>query len=135
MSKIYLASPFFNDSQRKEVERIAKKLREKGHWVYVPMEHKIPNGEILPNSSWAREVFKSDCEAIKEADEIFAIIYGMDDDAGTAWEIGYGIGTGKIVKVILAGGLECTYSLMILNSVYGVYDSFLNKVKNLPNMS
>lgn len=135
MSKIYLAGPFFNDSQRKEVERIAKKLREKGHWVYVPMDYKVPNDEILPNEVWAREVYKHDVKAIKEADKVVAIIYGMDDDAGTSWEIGYSIGIGKAVEVILAGGIVNTYSLMILKSVTEIYDGNLNKVKVLPNMS
>lgn len=135
MSKIYLAGPFFNDSQRKEVERIAKMLREDGHWVYVPMEHKIKDGESLPNKIWARKVFTDDCNAIREADKVIAIIYGMDDDAGTSWEIGYSYGIGKIVEVVLANGALNTYSLMVLNSVTEFYDSNLNKLIIYPNMS
>ena len=39
--KIYLASPFFNELERNNVKRMANVLRERGHEVYVPMEHEI----------------------------------------------------------------------------------------------
>ena len=114
MSKIYLASPFFNEVEKNNVLLVSEELRNLGHDVYVPMEHSIENGWDLPNNVWAKKVFDEDVEAINNCDEVYAIVYGMQDDAGTSWEIGYSYGTGK--KVTLIPVNETVYSLMVMNS-------------------
>ncbi len=118
--KIYLASPFFNEIERKNVERMASILRARGHDVYVPMEHEIDNAWDLPNNIWASKVFKEDVKAINNSDLVIAITYGMTDDAGTAWEIGYSYGINKPVKVVAMN--KTTYSLMVYQSAIGCLD-------------
>ena len=114
MKKIYLASPFFNEEEKKNVKILATRLRNLGYDVYVPMEHTIENGWSLPNFIWGEKVYNEDVEAIKDCDEVYAIIYGMTDDAGTSWEIGFAYGIGKPITVIPIN--ETVYSLMVMNS-------------------
>lgn len=119
MKKIYLASPFFNQEERQNVQKVAKLLRDRGYEVYVPMEHEIVNGWDLPNDCWAHRVFQDDIEAIKDCDYVVAITYGMNDDAGTAWEIGFAYGIEKPVFAIPVN--KTTYSLMVYQSITGCF--------------
>lgn len=118
--KYYLASPFFNQEERKNVQKVANNLRLDGDEVYVPMEHSIPDGWNLPNNEWARQVFEEDVKAIRECDCVLAITYGMKDDAGTAWEVGFAYGIGKPVSVIAVN--QTTYSLMVYQSAASISD-------------
>ena len=118
--KIYLASPFFNQLERANVIKVAERLRAEGHEVYAPMEHEIENAWDLPNNEWSHRVFKDDVNAIRNADKVVAITYGMTDDAGTSWEIGFAYGIGKTVEVISVN--KTTYSLMVYQSCAEVSD-------------
>lgn len=119
--KIYLASPFFNQVERENVVALATYLRNQGHEVYVPMEHEVENAWNLPNAIWAQKVFLEDMKAIKNCDEVYAISnYGMSDDAGTCWEIGFAFGINKRVNLV-AGSFSKVKSLMILNGCTKVY--------------
>jgi nucleoside deoxyribosyltransferase len=126
--KIYLASPFFNQEERENVIKVATQWRNAGHEVYVPMEHEIENAWSLPNNVWANRVFEEDVKAIRECDRVLAITYGMIDDAGTSWEIGFAYGIEKPVDVIAVN--KTTYSLMVYQSCDEVLDidsTFLKK--------
>lgn len=129
MNKIYLASPLFNEKEKENIIKIAAVLRFRGYEVYVPMEHQIENAWDYPMNEWANLVFKEDIKAINEADRVVAIIYGMKDDAGTAWEIGYSFGLNKSVDVILASNERDIYSLMVLQSCDKVYNMDLEEIK------
>lgn len=129
MNKIYLASPLFNEKEKENIIKIAAVLRFRGYEVYVPMEHQIENAWDYPMNEWANLVFKEDVKAINEADRVVAIIYGMKDDAGTAWEIGYSFGLNKTVDVILASNERDIYSLMVLQSCDKVYNMDLEEIK------
>lgn len=124
--KVYLASPFFNQKERENVKVMAAKLRSYGYEVYVPMEHDVEDAWEKPNHIWAKEVFEADVAAIRAADIVVALVYGMTDDAGTAWEIGYAYGTGKPVYTV---PFDCTtnacYSLMVMNGCKGILDESL----------
>lgn len=111
IKKIYLASPLFTPQEKENVRMVADQLRSKGYEVFVPQEQTIPDAWGLTNQDWASAVFKCDENGIKHADAVVAIVYGMTDDAGTAWEIGYAKGIGK--KVIVYPVNDTTYSLMI----------------------
>ena len=111
--KIYLASPLFTALERKNVKAVASYLREKGHSVYVPMEHSIENAWDYSNVDWARKVFEEDVKAIRECDEVHCIYYGLYSDSGTAWECGFAYALGKPVKLIDQSNNEV--SLMVVN--------------------
>lgn len=113
--KIYLASPWFKEQERACYEEMIKKLRGRGYDVYVPIEHTIPNAWEIPNSEWARKVFQADVEAIKQADEVWVLNFGMYSDSGTAWECGYAYGIGKKVRMLLHEVDNFDFSLMMCN--------------------
>ena len=115
MSKIYLASPFFTVEERNQVVDLVDELRAKGHTVYVPMEHEVNDAWGLENHIWAETVFLEDMKAIRDCEEVYAIINGgMSDDAGTCWEIGFAFGISKPVTLVMANR-KFEQSLMIQN--------------------
>lgn len=120
--KIYLASPFFSDLQKRFMEKVLEKARKEGHKVYAPYEHEIENAWGLPNAVWGRAVFFEDIKAINNCDEVWVINYGMESDSGTAWECGYAYGIGKTVRVLCLTKLN---SLMMLNGCEE-YDMIFN---------
>lgn len=118
--KVYLASPFFNAEERQRVKKVAEYYRNLGWEVYVPMEHEVENAWDLPNHVWGNRVFSADVKAIRECDLVVAILnYGMRDDAGTCWEIGFAYGIKKPVELIVDNTLQ---SIMLMNSTFNTLD-------------
>lgn len=116
----YLAAPFFNDIERTKVLAVASALREIGHTVYVPMEHKIENAWGISNQEWGRRVFENDVKAINNSSKVIAIITTTNwiEDGGTAWEIGYAYGKGiPVIGIDMCDNDLNVASLMILNSL------------------
>ncbi len=111
---IYIASPFFKQENRENAIKVAEILRKKGHAVYLPLEHKIPNAWDYPNYEWGEEVFKSDVSAINDSDVVIVLSYGRESTAGTNWEAGYAYGIGKPVIVVEMPGVTLM-SLMLAN--------------------
>ena len=118
--KIYIASPLFTEYERDRVGDYASYLREQGHEVYVPMEHKIEGAWEMPNHVWARVVFDEDIKEIQKCDKIVCLYYGLYSDSGTAWECGYGYGIGKPIELIDLSGKEC--SLMMVNGAINAFE-------------
>lgn len=115
-TKIYLASPFFNEEEIEIYNEVIGLLRsEKNVDVFVPREHEIPNGWEMVNYKWAEAVFAVDLVALQQADIVVVLNFGMYSDSGTAWECGYAYGTGKKVLNILCGKDNSEYSLMMTN--------------------
>ena len=125
--KIYLAGPFFNDEERSNIEKARDVLRERGFEVFVPMEHKIEDGENLPNAVWAKKVFEMDKEAIYDCDVMVVLYYGLYSDSGTAWEAGFGSCLGKKIVVVFCN--EEISSLMVVNG--GIINIKLEDLKDL----
>lgn len=118
--KIYLASPLFTEYERERVSDYASYLRNQGHEVYVPMEHKIEEAWEMPNYVWAREVFVKDIFEINNCDKVVCLYYGLYSDSGTAWECGYAYGINKPVELIDFSGKEC--SLMVVNGAINRFE-------------
>lgn len=112
--KIYLAGPFFNNQERKNINKAKQILRNKGLAVFVPMEHKLENDHLMPNDVWGKKVFEMDRDAIFDCDIIVALYYGLYSDSGTAWEIGFGNCLNKKI-VIVHTGEQVEKSLMVVN--------------------
>lgn len=118
--KIYLASPFFLSHERKRVEKVANFYRSMGHEVYVPMEHEVENAWSLSNKEWGKAVFAEDTKAIRECDWVVAILsYGMTDDAGTCWEIGFAHALEKKIILVVDNRLQ---SLMVMSCADRIID-------------
>ena len=109
--KIYLSSPLgFSESGRKfYYEQLIPLLVSKGFkvidpWLLVPENEikAINNMEYGPEKKSAWEKMNiimgdSNCLAIDSSDGMLAILDGADVDSGTASEIGYAYGTGKLI--------------------------------------
>lgn len=121
MKKIYLAGGIANadGKQRINLHDITKVLRDKGLEVFSPIEHKIPDGENMPNRDWCKAVFEMDLKAINEADGIVMCYNGTEAKGqnGTMWECGYAAAKGiPVIVVFMTDGN--TSSLMVSNSVH-----------------
>ncbi len=112
MNKVYLASPFFNDTEAANVKKVAGKLRELGYEVFVPMEHEVQRNDQMTDKDWACKVFEMDVNAIDDSDIIVVLYYGMISDSGTSWEQGYAFGQGKYIIEVDMPGAENLVNLM-----------------------
>ena len=57
-TKVYLASPFFNDEETKVYDEVIELLRSESDLdVFVPREHEIPGAWDMANHKWAEAVF------------------------------------------------------------------------------
>lgn len=116
MTKIYLASPFFNTEELLIYEEVISILRSKKNVdLFVPMEHEILNAYDISNKDWGKRVFDLDKNAIDDSDVVVVLNYGMYSDSGTAWEAGYAFAKGKRVYHVLCGNDNSDYSLMMIN--------------------
>ena len=122
MKKIYLAAPFFTETEIEVYRRVIRDLREEGYEVYVPQEHTIENAWSLSNEDWAMRVYREDCSAIEKCDTVMVLNFGMYSDSGTAWEAGYAYAKGKQVVQVLCGGENATYSLMMMNGCHNIVE-------------
>ena len=98
VKKVYLAAPFFNDKEVKNVEYAERVLSEKGLSYFSPMrrEDKGEAGTL----EWAYDIYEADITEIEKADVIVALSYGNYGDSGTSWECGYAVGKGKPVVLV-----------------------------------
>ena len=101
--KIYLASPFFNDEELKNVETAEKILMSRGFDVFSPRLNEIRTDENTKQSWWSKETFMNDKKFIEWADVVVMLYYGGYSDSGTAWECGYAYGTNTPVIVVHLG--------------------------------
>ena len=94
---IYLAGPFFNETEIKNIEYVEEILTKKGLTYFSPMRHSV-SGEV-GSPEWAEKIFAMDEEEILKADAVVAVYYGNYSDSGTSWECGYAYAKG--IPVIL----------------------------------
>ncbi len=95
---VYLAGPFFNETEIGNIEYAESVLKKRGLSVFSPMRHDVDaeRGTV----EWAHKVFELDRHAIDKADIVAALYYGSNGDTGTAWECGYAAAVGKPVVLI-----------------------------------
>lgn len=98
INNIYLASPFFNDTEVKNIEYVESVLEDKGLAYFSPMRHSVDGKPGTPE--WAHKVFNVDKGEIEKADAVVALYYGNTSDSGTAWECGYAYSIGKPVVLV-----------------------------------
>lgn len=101
--KIYLASPFFNETELQNVKRAEDILMKRGFDVFSPRLNEVRTDENTQKASWSRETFLNDKRFIDWADAVVMLYYGGYSDSGTAWECGYAYGTNTPVVVVHLG--------------------------------
>ena len=104
MTKIYIASPFFNDTEIKNLEKVENMLSARDDLiVFSPRQHEIRTEKTSQQSWWSKETFINDRKFIDWADVVVMLYYGGYSDSGTAWECGYAYGTNTPVIVVHLG--------------------------------
>lgn len=101
--KIYLASPFFNDEELKNVKKAEEILMKRGYQVFSPRLNEVRTDENTQSALWSKETFMNDRRFIDWADAVVMLYYGGYSDSGTAWECGYAYGTHTPVVVVHLG--------------------------------
>ena len=119
--KIYLASPFFNDTELVRMVKVLSCLRNKGHEVFSPYENQNKHLEF-GSIEWRKATFEGDVNGIEEADVVVAIVSnGCYSDSGTTWEVGYAYAKGIPVVVVNLSNKEL--NLMISDSLHAYISS------------
>ncbi len=96
--QVYLAGPFFNEDEIRNIEYAESVLAKRGFSFFSPMRH---DADAEPGTTeWARQLFTMDVEEIRRADMVVALYYGAAGDTGTAWECGYAAAIGKSVVLV-----------------------------------
>jgi len=130
MNNIYIAASFaYEDkaktSQKKDlIEKTVKRIKKylKGNY-YLPHQLKIPNAWDISLEEWSRAVYEHDIEALENANIVIFLSFGKENNAGSAWEMGYVHGfnmheqvhfTKTVIVIKMTDEPE---SLMISNSV------------------
>ena len=101
--KIYLASPFFNEKELKNVKKAEEILRSRGFDVFSPRLNEVRTDDAVGSPEWSKETFMNDKRFIDWADAVVMLYYGGYSDSGTAWECGYAFGTNTPVVVVHLG--------------------------------
>lgn len=129
MSKIYFASPFFNEEQIEREERCKAKLRELGFEVWSPKENVIVNDSF--SSEKRTKAFKDNIDNIDDADIVFAITDGKD--MGTIWEAGYAYASNKFIIYYCETLGNNKFNIMLAESGNIVITKF-EDLEKLPEM-
>jgi len=92
---VYLAGPFFNDAQKARMDLAKSILIEAGLTVADPRELGpiiVDSADHVKTPEFFREIFNGNIEGMIRS---FIIVASLDDkDIGTAFELGFGYGTG-----------------------------------------
>lgn len=105
--ELYLAAPFFNDTQKRYEEIVVEALKKNltvGS-VYQPSLDQFEEEEF-GSQLWKHTVFEQDIRAIDNSDLVVAIANFQKlngeiiVDPGTTWELGYALGTNKSVILV-----------------------------------
>ena len=79
MKRVYLAGPFFNETEVKNIERAEQILEARGFELFSPMRHEVRTD--LGSVQWARDIFEMDRSEIDKADVVVMLYYGVYSDA------------------------------------------------------
>ncbi|WP_144509315.1 nucleoside 2-deoxyribosyltransferase [Bacillus sp. FJAT-22090] len=103
MKRVYLASPFFNETEVGYLEKVEKILGEKKLQVFSPLRNPIDEQVQVGSRQWSIETFMNDIKHIKWSEIVVGIYHGSYSDSGTAWELGYAYATDKPVILVHVG--------------------------------
>jgi len=92
---IYLANPYgFSEQQKSRLlPELVGALEALGLEVWEPFQR---NNQVdFTQPGWAHRVARADCQDVRDADAIFAVVNGTPPDEGVMVELGIAIALGK----------------------------------------
>lgn len=92
MPYAYIAGPLFDEGERWWIEQVEATVVAAGYQTFLPHRDNPPKTADNVNV-----IFRNDVDGLDRSDLVVASLNGITTDDGTAWEIGYAIGTGKRV--------------------------------------
>lgn len=109
MTKIYFASPLFNEMEQhfNEIAVLTLRQRIPGAEVYLPQENEALNDKSGFASS--QIIADGDNQYLEEADILVAVLDGQTMDVGVAAEIGYFYGMNKPIIGLYTDVRQGTY--------------------------
>lgn len=129
MINVYLASSFaYMDKDKTEerkstMEIFQRHLNMLGFEVYNPSKLKIENAWSYSMYDWGNLVFQEDKKQLDNCDFVVFISYGKENNAGSAWEVGYAYALGK--KIIMVSMNDAApESLMMIHSCHACIHGF-----------
>lgn len=91
MIKVYIAGKLCDESEREQLERIAKLCEDLGFETFLP--HRDVG--LVKDLGDVDGIFKGDIiEGFKDIKLIISVLDGLHVGAGTAWELGYAYAKG-----------------------------------------
>ncbi|MDB1562953.1 nucleoside 2-deoxyribosyltransferase [Pediococcus pentosaceus] len=138
MSKnIYLAAPFFDETQKARIEKVLLALggNETVGEIYIPEEHQMESEELY-SFPWQVAVFKQDVRQVETSDVVVAILdyVEVDDeiisDPGTLWEAGAAYEANVPVVYVQFGSTK-QMNLMVAQSGTAYFEG--DDISNLKN--
>lgn len=134
--KVYLASPFFNEEELENYDKVLQILENKNLDVYAPLLNEIDR-KNLTRMQWANKTFQKDIEAIQNADIVVMLFYGLYSDSGTSWECGYSFALNKkIIAVHLHNGKSnCMINCSCYANINGLKELESYDFNHLPQIS
>jgi nucleoside 2-deoxyribosyltransferase len=109
MTKIYIASPFFDEAgiERGYVEQVEKILRGKGLPFFSPMRSDQNNtgkeAKEIGSRDWSLHTFTQDIKMLQWCDVVVGLYHGNYSDSGTSFELGFAYAINKPVVLVHLG--------------------------------
>jgi len=92
MPYAYIAGPLFDEGERWWIGQVEATVVAAGYQTFLPHRDNPPK-----TADNVDVIFRNDVDGLDRSDLVVASLNGITTDDGTAWEIGYAIGTGKRV--------------------------------------
>lgn len=125
--RLYFAGPLFTQAERDWNRRVAARLVEAGHEVFLPQDE-VKSIATLE----ADAIFRIDIDGVRSADAVVAVLDGADPDSGTSFECGLAFALGIPIAVVrtdfraggdaLPGQKLATINLMLSQAAAAIVD-------------
>ena len=104
MKHVYLAGPFFNETEVKNIEKAESVLEGRGFDLFSPMRHEV---RTEPGTvDWARDIFEMDRTEIDRADLVVALDLDVPGALRVHSKCDLACGEGLNVSAVTGEGLD-----------------------------
>ena len=116
--KVYIASPFFNEEQKKIVSNIEEICHHNNVDFYSPMKECL----YVPGVTDTKDIFIENIKQIKQCDAVIVVTDGKD--VGTLFEAGFAFGIDCQIIYLWLNNKGQKFNLMLKESADAVCLSF-----------